>query len=258
LPLRAPIERIDEEEGRVGRPFPAGLRECLRRSNGGVLFVGEEQWTLFPVWDPSSKRTAGRSAGHIARETTALYDGLEGVLEPGLVAIGENGNGDYLMLDATSSPVVWRHEGNELEVVDVEWDRDRPRPRQRSHRAEAVDRVTVALTALGDRPTSSVVIEAPKTGIYVQFVRSAGGYRGESVGERNLTKLKAYHMGAVMRETLPRLGWAEPADPTIDSGNWTRAWPADAWDPSEVARLVVRTFVEAYGLEPWAIAVSVA
>ncbi len=255
MPLPVPVERIDEEQDRVGRPFPAGLRARLLGSDGGDLFIGDERWTHFPAWDPGSRRSAGRSAGHIARETAAFYVGLAGVLAPGLVAIGENDSGDYLVLDPSSCPLAWRHETNALEAVDVEWDRDGPRARQRSQRAEAVERVMTGLTALRDGPTASLVIEAPRTGIHLQLARVPDGLVGESVGERNLSKLHAQHMAATMRATLRGLGWAEPSDQSIDSGNWTRTWSAGDWDTKAVARLVVRTFSEVYGLEPWALSV---
>jgi len=212
------------------------------RSNGGNVFIGDEPWKLFPVWDPASKRSAGSSTGHIARETTALYEALGGFLPTGLVAVGENDSGDYLVLDPSSRPFVWRHEDNVLEAVVVDWERERPRSRRRSDRAEAVGRVQAGLTALGEGMTTTTVIAAPQTRIYVQFARIPDGFIGEAVGERNLTKLDVHHMGARMHSTLPGLGWVEPSDPAIDSGNWTQSWSTATWDPEGIARLVVRTF----------------
>jgi hypothetical protein len=60
-----------------------------------------------------------------------------------------------------------------------------------------------------------------------------------------------------MRSTLPGLGWRQPIDAVLDHGNWTRTWNFSDWDPVSVARLVVRTFTEVYGLEPWALAASI-
>jgi hypothetical protein len=74
LPLPVAADRIDEEQDRVGRPFPAGLRERLLRSNGGEVFIGDEEWTLFPVWDPGSKPSAGRLRPMIRRDEAV--DGL--------------------------------------------------------------------------------------------------------------------------------------------------------------------------------------
>jgi hypothetical protein len=256
VPLPTTDERIDEEQARVARPFPAGMRARLLRSNGGDALVEGEHWTLYPVRDPAPKRSAQRSAGHIARETAALYDALGAFLPPGLVAIGENGAGDHLLLDPESRPIVWRHETATLSPADVDWAGVLPPLRRRSPRAEAVDRVAAGLAALTGGASHAVVIEAPGTGIYIQFATVGDAIVGESVGERNLSRLHAYHMGATMRSRLPELGWAAPTDPASDSGNWTRTWAAAAWDPRTVARLVVRTFAEVYGLEPWALAVS--
>ncbi len=256
MPFPAPIAQIDQEQERVGRPFPPGLRERLLASNGGSLFVGEEEWTLFPVWDPTTKRSAGRSSGHIARETSALYEGLAGILVPGLVAVAENRSGDYLMIDRSSRPLIWRHETNALEQVDVDWRRDRPLAKRSSPRAEAIARVASALVSMSTRPKAAVVIEAPETGIYVQFESSPEGVVGEAVGASNLSRLSAYHMGSAMQLKLPGLGWWPPMDPARDHGNWTRVWSSSEWDPASAARLVVRTFTEVYGLEPWALAVS--
>jgi hypothetical protein len=173
-----------------------------------------------------------------------------------LVVVAENGAGDSLMIDTSSMPLIWRHETNDLESVAVEWNRERPVSRRRSHRAEAIDRVAKGLASIGTGSEETVVVEAPETGVYVQFASVPLGIVGEAVGESNLSKLSAYRMGPAMQTTLPRLGWRPPVDPTLDHGNWTQTWPTLAWDPKSVARLVVRTFSEVYGLEPWALVVS--
>ena len=113
-----------------------------------------------------------------------------------------------------------------------------------------------ALVSMSTRPKATVVIEAPETGIYVQFESSPEGVVGEAVGASNLSKLSAYHMGSAMQSKLPGLGWRPPMDPARDHGNWTHVWSSSEWDPASAARLVVRTFTEVYGLEPWALAVS--
>lgn len=249
----APPERVDEEQTRVGRKFPPGLCERLLRLNGGDLYLDDEEWTLYPVWDPTTKRTAGRSAGHIERATNSLYDGLGEVLPPGLVAVADNGEGDYLFLDPASRPVIWRHGSGEFEPADVDWQRDRPAPRRRSHRQEAIDRVGLTLGRLGRAEINVAVVHAPRTELYIQFRRVGEGIVGEAVGEQNLPKLTVYHLGDYMRERLPALGWTAPHDADADAGNWSRTWSAAAWDASAVAGLVVRTFRDVYGIEPWAL-----
>ena len=249
----APPERVDDEQTRVGRVFPPGLRERLLTSNGGDLYIDDEQWTLYPVWDPTTKRTAGRSAGHIERATASLYGGLAEILPPGLVAVADNGDGDYLLLDPASRPVIWRHESGEFEPAEIDWQRDRPSPRRRSHRQEAIERVAETLTRLGRAEIDVAVVHAPRTEMYIQFRRVDDGVAGEAVGEQNLSKLTAYHVGPYLRERLPDLGWTAPQDADADAGNWTRAWSEATWDAPVVATLVVRTFEKAYGIEPWAL-----
>jgi hypothetical protein len=170
--------------------------------------------------------------------------------------VAENGSGDYLVIDRSSRPQIWRHETNALEQVDVDWKRDRPSAKRPSPRAEAIDRVASALGSISTGPNATVVIEAPETGIYVQFESSPEAVVGEAVGASNLSKLTAYHMGPTMQSKLPGLGWRQPVDPALDHGNWTHVWSSSEWDPASAARLVVRTFTEVYGLEPWALAVS--
>jgi hypothetical protein len=68
-------------------------------------------------------------------------------------------------------------------------DRVRPGARRRSHRADAIERVAAALASLGPWSTETVVIEAPETGIYVQFTAVPIGFAAEAVGESNIRKL---------------------------------------------------------------------
>ncbi len=249
----APPEHVDEEQTRVGKVFPLGLRQRLLTSNGGDLYIDDEAWTLYPVWDPTTKRTAGRSTGHIERATASLYGGLGEILPPGMVAIADNGEGDYLLLDPSSRPVIWRHELGEFQPAEVDWQRDRSAPRRRSHRQEAIDRVAETLARLGEAEIDVAVVHAPRTEMYIQFRRVDDGIVGEAVGEQNLPKLTAYHLGSSLRDGLPALGWTAPHDPDADGGNWTRTWSVGAWDGAAVAGVVVRTFRDVYHIEPWAL-----
>jgi hypothetical protein len=83
---------------------------------------------------------------------------------------------------------------------------NRGRKRRRSHRTEAIERVAAALASLGPRSIPVAVIEAPGTGIYVQVAAVPNGFAAEAVGDSNLRKLIAYHMGPTMRAKLPDLG----------------------------------------------------
>ena len=66
--------RIEDEERRIGVRLPDPLRSRLLAENGGVLRVAGIDWDLNPVWDPSSRRTAGPSAAHLERETLSARE----------------------------------------------------------------------------------------------------------------------------------------------------------------------------------------
>ena len=145
--------------------------------------------------------------------TASLYDGLAEILPPGMVAVADNGDGDYLLLDPASRPVIWRHESGEFEPADVDWERDRPSPRRRSHRREAIDRVAETLTRLGRAEISVAVVHAPRTEMYIQFRRVDDGIVGEAVGEQNLPKLTVVSLRQLPARRLTGAGLGCPARP---------------------------------------------
>ena len=128
MPFPLAEERIVAAEEQLGRRLPQGLRRRLLRENGGeieVLHHGEpldEGWSLLPVWDPTSRRTIGRTTNHLIRETDLLRRDLPGIFPEDAVAIAENGGGDYLVLRGDSEMVeLWDHETGETLPVQVEW-----------------------------------------------------------------------------------------------------------------------------------------
>ena len=123
-----------------------------------------------------------------------------------------------------------------------------PGAMQRGDPDVATDRISVELGRLL-RGGIALVVEAPPTDIYVQFIDVAEPTTGEIVAEAKLGELTAHRIGPTMRSQLAALGWIPLADPTSGAGGWTRTWRESDWDPAEVARLVVQTF-EAYGVEP--------
>ena len=126
--------------------------------------------------------------------------------------------------------------------------------RGRSRRTLAIERVTVQLAALGNEGALPVVVDAPDTPIYVQFMRERDHIVGESVSETNLPRLIVHSYLGALSGRLRELGWTEPD--SLDAGhagNWTRTWRADEWNAAAAARLAVRTLTDAYGIEPWAI-----
>jgi hypothetical protein len=127
--------------------------------------------------------------------------------------------------------------------------------RRHNYKREALERVAAGLTGLRDATTPLVDVSAPETGFYVQFVRNADNIVAEAVGTQNLPKLTAHHLGETMKDVLPALGWLQPDRDGSTGGNWSRVWRIDAWREEDIARLVVSTFAEAYGIYPWALVV---
>jgi SMI1 / KNR4 family (SUKH-1) len=119
-------DRIEEAESQLGRTLPAALRDRLMRDNGGEIEVdgypGDDPiWSLHPVWDPSDRRRAARTANHIVSETREGHE-RGGDLPAGSTVIAENGTGDLLLVLVDADNVVWwDHETGEVESVVVDW-----------------------------------------------------------------------------------------------------------------------------------------
>jgi hypothetical protein len=109
-------------EARLGRRLPESHRQRLIRNNGGQIRAARQDWTLFPVWDPTDRRTMSRTAGHIIRENEALLRDWPDVLPTGYIAIADNGGGDCLVLGPGSDDVWhWDHETGDLSAARVRW-----------------------------------------------------------------------------------------------------------------------------------------
>jgi hypothetical protein len=103
-------ERVRDAERELGREFPPTLRRRLLRENGGDIEVAgypgdDASWQLHPVWDPTDRRTAARSAAHIVHQTNEVGSG-SGVPD-GAVVIAGNGSGDLLLLLADDDRAYW-------------------------------------------------------------------------------------------------------------------------------------------------------
>jgi hypothetical protein len=102
-------------EQELGVKLPREYRERLMARNGGELSTADDDWQVFPVFDASNRKTAGRSAGHIVVEALGAraWEGFP----KGAVAIAANGTGDLLVLVPLDSSgrlnpqvQVWSHE----------------------------------------------------------------------------------------------------------------------------------------------------
>ena len=109
-------------ETALGRRLPAEHRARLIAENGGEVDAAEEVWTLYPVWDPTDRRTIARTANHIVRENEALRSDWPDILPPGVLAIASNNAGDLLVIEPGSDAVfVWDHETAITQPITVNW-----------------------------------------------------------------------------------------------------------------------------------------
>src|SRR5512147_1653481 len=98
MPFPGSHQLVDTAEASLGRRLPIELRNRLVQQSGGTIDAGGETWSLYPVWDPTDRKTAARTANHILRENEALRRDWPEALPPGFVAIADNEGGDYLVI----------------------------------------------------------------------------------------------------------------------------------------------------------------
>jgi hypothetical protein len=89
--------------------------------NGGELTCDGEVWQIHPVWDPTDRRTATRSANHIARETAEANQ--RSGFPHGAIVVGANGSGDLLVVLPESDEIRrWDHESCACDALGrIEW-----------------------------------------------------------------------------------------------------------------------------------------
>lgn len=118
---------VSAAERELGIKLPREYRERLVARNGGELSTAGDDWQVFPVFDATNRKTAGRSAGHIVLETrnARAWDGFP----KGAVAIASNGEGDLLVFLAAGTPgqldpqvQVWNHETRKCKPCALRYD----------------------------------------------------------------------------------------------------------------------------------------
>lgn len=125
MPFPASEEHIAQEEAKLIRRLPEPLRSRLSRNNGGEIACldpdWDEWWRLYPVWDPTDRRTVGRTANNIVRETESLRRELGGIF-PEAIAVGANDGGDHLIVRAGCTEIeIWDHETGEVVPAALDW-----------------------------------------------------------------------------------------------------------------------------------------
>jgi len=120
-------EHVVSAERELGIRLPREYRERLLSRNGGELSTAGDDWQVFPVFDATNRKTAGRSAGHIVLENddARKWDGFPN----GAVAIASNGSGDLLVLlqEAGSGRLgsqvhVWSHETQKCKPTALKYE----------------------------------------------------------------------------------------------------------------------------------------
>lgn len=103
-------------EHQLGRRLPAPLRARLLADNGGEIAADGEVWQLFPVWDPTDRRTARKTANHLLVETGVAkqWSGFP----TDAIAVAANATGDKLILRTGRDELErWDHETGEIGPV---------------------------------------------------------------------------------------------------------------------------------------------
>lgn len=126
MPFPVAEKHIVETEAKIGRRLPEPLRSRLRQQNGGEIACPDENWDdwwrLFPVWDPTDRRTVGRTTNHLIRETESLPKELPGIFPDDAIAVGANDGGDYLVVRFGRDELeFWDHETGRLVPARLDW-----------------------------------------------------------------------------------------------------------------------------------------
>src|SRR5947208_1330783 len=120
MPFPVSEQRIVEAEQALGRTLPGELRLRLMRNNGGEVIVEDDDWTLHPVWDPTDRKTMGRTASHVLVETAAARSWASFPSDG--VSLASDGSGDRLILRRNSDQIfLWEHETGECVPIGADW-----------------------------------------------------------------------------------------------------------------------------------------
>lgn len=113
-------EKIAAAEAAIGRRLPKVHRMRLLRNNGGEVRALDDDWKLYPVWDPTDRKTIKRTANHLLNETATArkWHGFP----DDAVALAADGCGNLLIARSEEDLIeFWDHETGEAEPVEVDW-----------------------------------------------------------------------------------------------------------------------------------------
>ena len=123
MPFPVDKKFIEDTEKELGLLFPHSFVDKMTVENGGELATDDDEWQLFPFFDKTDNKRISRTCNHIVLETKNARDWPS--FPQDLVAIGQNGYGDYLVLQPNPADnkklldavFIWRHETGDLEKV---------------------------------------------------------------------------------------------------------------------------------------------
>jgi hypothetical protein len=123
MPFPIDIKYIEQAERDTNKIFPEKFKAKMIEYNGGELTTDDDNWILFPFLDQSDSKRLSRTCNHILFETEKAKEWID--FPKNAIAIGENGYGDYLILqqiDTLSSVLsetlfAWRHENGKIDII---------------------------------------------------------------------------------------------------------------------------------------------
>jgi hypothetical protein len=118
-------DRVVAAEAQLGLRLPPEYRIRLISNNGGELETEHDVWQVFPVFDDTDRKRAGRSTNHLVRETqqAANWPGFP----VGAVAVASNGTGDLLIFFPGTSGTYdgklqyWSHESQQCTPTGLDF-----------------------------------------------------------------------------------------------------------------------------------------
>lgn len=117
MALKVTASRIAEAEARLGLQLPPALKARLLEANGGEISAAGEDWDLHPVWDPTDRKTASRSANHIEVETRVARSWTDFPAQG--VSVAMNASGDRLVIFPGATTIeLWDHETGALTAIE--------------------------------------------------------------------------------------------------------------------------------------------
>jgi hypothetical protein len=95
VPFPVEYKYIDETQQKLKVRFPLDYVARMKRENGGVIYVDDEAWFLFPIFDTTDDKRLKRTCNDVCHETKEMFSFDVG-FPMSAVAIANNGAGDVL------------------------------------------------------------------------------------------------------------------------------------------------------------------